>query len=690
MLRTFRLIDAAALSSVALLVAACTDSGAPTGPTGQLQTEMITCQAAVRAGTLTCVASQSVAAPQLHAAPGMSFNRIVGGQGALVRLASSATSYNSGTQVFSSSVTLENLLSQAMNTADGTTPDAGGIKVFFHSGPTVTGGSGIVDVANPDGVDLFTGTNQPFFLYSSGAVLSSGGSTSPKTWQFDVSTTVTTFAFQVFVTTRLPDEISPLVALGLSRTPSALTILPGASGTTTVNLTRTNFAGAVTLSLSGAPSGVTGSFSPAAPTGTSSTLTLNVGGNVATGVYTLTVTGTGTGIGGTRSTRLTLTVGTAGVGNVTVDFSSCPVADRAVWLAAQDGGGAWTRIPGGGDVYTFTIGSSGGGLAYVTLGASDAASVTVQYMTQAEFTAGGTRAFCPPPPVGKTVNGSVAGVAVTDQATVSLGYSSATVSGFGSLAFQLTQVPDGAQDLVAYRHSSVGGPESAIIRRNQNIPDNGTITTLDFDGVEAFTPATATMTLNGLLGGEQVFRSMGYQVANCATASLYGDMGGATFTAFGIPSGQQQPTDLHDLNVLAYTSTEFRSIQQFNHSLVARTLTLGAVLPSPTITTLATPPAYQRLQAVYTLPADYQGQTTWQYYNDPVTKVVDIIATFGYLGGPSTTLALPDFSALSGWDNNWAPASAGVAHWSVSAGGFSGSPCTEGATGKSAQVSGTF
>src|SRR5207245_9419027 len=133
-----------------------------------------------------------------------------------VRLASSATSYNSGTQVFSSSVTLENLLSQAMNTADGTTPDAGGIKVFFHSGPTVTGGSGIVDVANPDGVDLFTGTNRPFFVYSSGAVLSSGGSTSPKTWQFDVSTTVSTFAFHVFVQSRLPDAIHPLVDLGTS------------------------------------------------------------------------------------------------------------------------------------------------------------------------------------------------------------------------------------------------------------------------------------------------------------------------------------------------------------------------------------------------------------------------------------------------------------------------------------------
>src|SRR2546430_5531305 len=59
----------------------------------------------------------------------------------------------------------------------------------------------------------------------------------------------------------------------LSLAPTALTIGQGATGNTTVTITRTNFTGAVTLSLGSAPAGVTGSFSPAAPTGTSSTLT---------------------------------------------------------------------------------------------------------------------------------------------------------------------------------------------------------------------------------------------------------------------------------------------------------------------------------------------------------------------------------------------------------------------------------
>src|SRR5207249_4207826 len=95
----------------------------------------------------------------------------------------------------------------------------------------------------------------------------------------------------------------------LSLTPAALTIAQGATGTTTLTITRTNFTGAVTLSLGNAPAGVTGSFNPAAPTGTSSTLTVSVGATVLPGTYNLTVAGTGTP--GNRSTPLTLTVSAA-------------------------------------------------------------------------------------------------------------------------------------------------------------------------------------------------------------------------------------------------------------------------------------------------------------------------------------------------------------------------------------------
>ena len=156
MLRTVRLIDAGVLSAAVLFVAACAESG-PTAPKRLFRTDLITCEAVVSARTLTCNSSEPQ--PSQHAASGMSFSLVLGGQGAFERLASSGTAYNSGTQAFTSDVTVENLIAQPMNTTNGTTPDAGGIKVFFNSGPTVTGGSGVVSIANADGTQTFTQAN---------------------------------------------------------------------------------------------------------------------------------------------------------------------------------------------------------------------------------------------------------------------------------------------------------------------------------------------------------------------------------------------------------------------------------------------------------------------------------------------------------------------------------------------------
>ena len=105
----------------------------------------------------------------------------------------------------------------------------------------------------------------------------------------------------------------PAADYTLSLTPAALTIVRGLSGSTTVAISRTNFTGAVTLSLASAPVGVIRSFNPAAPTGTNATLTVSVGAAVAPGVYNLTVNGAATP--GTRSTTLTLTVNASSGGS---------------------------------------------------------------------------------------------------------------------------------------------------------------------------------------------------------------------------------------------------------------------------------------------------------------------------------------------------------------------------------------
>ena len=97
-----------------------------------------------------------------------------------------------------------------MNSADGTTADTGGVKVFFNSGPMVTSGSGTATLGNADGTGTFTAGNQPFFRYASGSVLASGSTSAAKSWQLNVPTTVGMFSFTVYVTAQLPADSSVL------------------------------------------------------------------------------------------------------------------------------------------------------------------------------------------------------------------------------------------------------------------------------------------------------------------------------------------------------------------------------------------------------------------------------------------------------------------------------------------------
>src|SRR3989449_795497 len=137
---------------------------------------------------------------------------------------------------------------------------------------------------------------------SSTLTVSVGAAVAPGVYNLTVNGTATAGNRSTPLT--LTVSATPDYALSLS--PAALTIVQGTTGNTTVTITRTNFTGAVTLSLGGAPTGVTGSFSPAAPTGTSSTLTVSVGATVVHAVYNLTVHRSGSP--GNRSTPLTLTV----------------------------------------------------------------------------------------------------------------------------------------------------------------------------------------------------------------------------------------------------------------------------------------------------------------------------------------------------------------------------------------------
>lgn len=117
--------------------------------------------------------------------------------------------------------------------------------------------------------------------------------------------------------------------------PSSGSAQPGSSTTATVQTTTTSGTPqSVALSATGAPNGVTVSFSPATvQSGQSSTMTVAVGSSVANGNYTITVRGTGSVA---HTATYTLTVGT----------SACTPRQIVGNGGFESGTAPWTTTPG--------------------------------------------------------------------------------------------------------------------------------------------------------------------------------------------------------------------------------------------------------------------------------------------------------------------------------------------------------
>jgi len=130
----------------------------------------------------------------------------------------------------------------------------------------------------------------------------------------------------------------------ISASPSSQTVTAGAGASYTATVAPVNgFTGTVNLSVSGLPSGATGSFNPASVAGSgNSTLSVATSSTTAAGTYTLTITGTSGNL--THSTTVTLVVNAA----ATPDFT----------LSATPS--SQTVTAGNGSSYTTTISAVNG------------------------------------------------------------------------------------------------------------------------------------------------------------------------------------------------------------------------------------------------------------------------------------------------------------------------------------------
>lgn len=319
-----RLRPATLLAGLAVL-AACGDG---TGAAGDARTvdnrplprgtlAMLKCTATITNASVACE-------PASQTRPGgvRADQKLLGGQGTNVRLVSSGVAYNSGTQVLSFNVTVQNLTTAPMATADGTTRHADGVQVFFAAPPATTVGSGTVTVANATGQATFTAGNQDYFQYGgqiggvdqtqlgADGILSTGEVSAAKGWQLNVPTTATTFTFQLYVATEMqPGPVATAAPQVTAVSPA--TLVPGTSATLTgFNFNATPGSNAVTIG--GVAAAVTG--------GNTTSLTVTV---PCTSSGTVPVQVTQGGMkGGTFDHPLQVTQRTVGVGQMVVATSS--------------------------------------------------------------------------------------------------------------------------------------------------------------------------------------------------------------------------------------------------------------------------------------------------------------------------------------------------------------------------------
>lgn len=216
-----------ALPLLAILAAACSDRSSPAElgvETPELTADpsppdftLLDCRADVLNGAVEC------SPPAPERGEGMVLDeRIVGGQGRYVRLSSSEVTYTEG--IFSFDATVRNLADVPMATAEGTERDAKGVRVFFQEPPSATSGSGVITVANPTGVGLFSASDQAYFQYGGSiegvdqeelgvdGILEPGELSGAKRWELEVPATVESFAFTVLVAAEMPPGVLSSIA----------------------------------------------------------------------------------------------------------------------------------------------------------------------------------------------------------------------------------------------------------------------------------------------------------------------------------------------------------------------------------------------------------------------------------------------------------------------------------------------
>lgn len=476
----------------------------------------------------------------------------------------------------------------------------------------------------------------------------------------------------------------------LSASTLPLTVQSGRSGARTISVVKTgSFTAPVTLSALNLPTGVTASFSPPSPAAgaampateatVTSTMTVSVPESFAPGAYEFQVRGRATGQPDQTIGMVLDVVPPPGTGNTT--FTFCGSFQLPIWLAAQDGSGAWQRVmpvaSGTTASYSFDIGTAGA-VAAVTGSASIGYGLAVYYGTRTELQAVGA-SLCPTRTTNtRTLTGSIRGVTGDDQVTISLGDAGESATA-AEPTFTLKGAPATAADLLAVRtrtelvgDGAVVHPVGLIVRRGTTY--TSTIPPLEFAS-EAVAPQAATVTLENLRS-ENVTASLDIVTATTAASLGFGvELETTTLSLGGMPTALLQTGDLHQLSVYlgAADRSGARTWTGWSRQLADRSVTLPDPLSAPTVSVVPGSGA-PRFRVSGSVQAQYASGLRASFAQDQAdgsSRAIELWAGASQLAGPSYSLTVPALVGVSGYSSGWGMAMGVPVRWEVVARGQS-------------------
>ncbi|MBK8060248.1 MAG: hypothetical protein IPK33_20910 [Gemmatimonadetes bacterium] len=220
--------------------------------------------------------------------------------------------------------------------------------------------------------------------------------------------------------------------------------------------------------------------------------------------------------------------------------------------------------------------------------------------------------------------------------------------------FTLASLPDGAIDLVALRTDLTGQqPDRIVIQRGLDPANNASLGTLNFAGAGAVAPATRSVTIQNMAGGEQSYAASFFRSANGTMVPIGTSIPGVgtTHSVGTVPAASLVTGDLHGFlafaGVLSGPSiTSGRTALLNTSSTADPSIALGATFNDPDVATGALGNNIVRVRTRITIQPDYDKLWLMQYSQSSggINRNVIINVSGAYqalIGGPQLSLNMP-------------------------------------------------